>query len=314
MLAGTGLGLLHAYDGVTGRDAPGFPKITGGWLFAPAALSDDGRLAGITREGFLFEWSAPEAPACQGEWPSFRHDPQGSGNYDRDGTAPATPDHLSLPRIRGNTFRLRFRSPGDDVFCGTANRYVADMNGRTLNLGAPAPGFSTFTKEINVPDSVRRVTIRAADGPAGQAFNLGAPGALARSGPNDEFREVPQPGTSAAGRRRPRLALKLRYRAGRTHPRRKRVRPRRCARSGVRVTVVGRDRRLGRRATFRVARRVLRDRRRPLSRVFRDRHRGRSHVHRVRVGVRLRDGRLVRLSKRYRVCAETRRLGARRRR
>ena len=36
--------------------SPGFPKVTGGWLFAPAALSDDGRMAGITREGFLFEW------------------------------------------------------------------------------------------------------------------------------------------------------------------------------------------------------------------------------------------------------------------
>jgi len=37
VLAGTGLGLLHAYDGATGLDAPQFPKQTGGWLFAPAA-------------------------------------------------------------------------------------------------------------------------------------------------------------------------------------------------------------------------------------------------------------------------------------
>ncbi|MDQ1689546.1 MAG: cell wall-associated protease, partial [Frankiaceae bacterium] len=65
VLAGTGLGLLHAYDGLTGRDAPGFPKVTGGWLFAPAAFSDDGRMADITREGYLFQWDMPKLPACQ---------------------------------------------------------------------------------------------------------------------------------------------------------------------------------------------------------------------------------------------------------
>ena len=45
-------------------------------------------MAAVTREGFLFEWDAEDAPACQSEWPSFRHDPQGTGNYDADGTAP----------------------------------------------------------------------------------------------------------------------------------------------------------------------------------------------------------------------------------
>lgn len=64
ILAGTGLGLLHAYDGATGRDISGFPKQTGGWLFSPAALSTDGRTADITREGYLFEWSTGQ-PACQ---------------------------------------------------------------------------------------------------------------------------------------------------------------------------------------------------------------------------------------------------------
>jgi len=72
----------------------------------------------------------------------------------------------------------------------------------------------------------------------------------------------------------------------------------------VRVTVLGADRRRAVQATFRVARRLLRDKRRPLSRMFRDRHRGASHHHRVRVGVRLRSGRLVKLTRRYRVCAD----------
>jgi hypothetical protein len=86
-LVGTGLGLLHAYDGLTGRDVTGFPKVTGGWLFAPAALSNDGRLADITREGYLFEWHT-SAPANQTEWPMFRHDLENTGNYNFNGTHP----------------------------------------------------------------------------------------------------------------------------------------------------------------------------------------------------------------------------------
>ncbi len=200
VLAGTALGLLHAYDGVTGRDPAGFPKVTGGWLFAPAALSDDGRLAAVTREGFLFEWDAKGAPACQPEWPAFRHDQQGTGNYDADGTPPAAPDRLSLERVEGNSFRLSFHSPGDDGFCGTATRYVADVDGQAIDLGPPVEGGKTFSKTISVPAGARRVTIRAADGPVGQAFNLGAPGILERQagggggGGGGGFVAVPAPG------------------------------------------------------------------------------------------------------------------------
>ena len=118
VVAGTGLGLLHAYDGVTGKDAPGFPKQTGGWLFAPAALSDDGRIAGITREGFVFEWDV-KAPACQTEWPSFRHDPRQTGDYDADGTPPGPPRGLRVSRGK-----VTFRAPGDDGRCGAAQRFV----------------------------------------------------------------------------------------------------------------------------------------------------------------------------------------------
>jgi hypothetical protein len=298
VLAGTGLGLLHAYDGVTGNDAAGFPKVTGGWLFAPAALSDDGRIAAITREGFLFEWDATDAPACQTEWPSFRHDPQSTGNYDADGTAPGAPDRLGLIARGGSLFRLGFRSPGDDGLCGTATRYVADVDGQPLDLGAPVEGGTTFTKDITLPDGARKVTIRAADGPANAAFNLGAPGVLERSlaggeGASERFtsvRTTPLP--------RARLKLKLTYRARRTRSRR------RCALNRVRVTVTGADRRLVARARFRVGRRSFFDRRPPLSRVYRDRHIGPSHRHKAKVSVRLKDGRLVRLSKRFRVCAQ----------
>ena len=65
----------------------------------------------------------------------------------------------------------------------------------------------------------------------------------------------------------------------------------------------GRGPRLVRRGRFRLGARSFLDRRPPLSRVYRDRHRGPSHIHKAKVSVRLKDGRLVRLSKRFRVCA-----------
>jgi hypothetical protein len=103
-----------------------------------------------------------------------------------------------------------------------------------------------------------------------------------------------------AATRSPRLSLRLRYRRGRDRRRR------RCARGHVRATVAGPDRRFALRADFlRGRRRVKRDTRPPLSRVVdRVRHRGRSHLHRVRARVRMSDGRLARLSRRYRVCAD----------
>ena len=177
VVAGTGLGLLHAYDGVSGLDVAGFPKVTGGWLFAPAALSADGRVAGITREGFLYEWDQATMPACQSEWPSFRHDPQGSGNYDRDGTAPGAPTGLKLTSLGGNRYRLEFRSPGDDGLCGTAKRYVADIDGQPLALGEPVAGGEPVSLDITVPAGARRIAVRAQD----EAGNLGQPGGLVRT-------------------------------------------------------------------------------------------------------------------------------------
>ena len=111
-------------------------------------------------------------------------------------------------------------------------------------------------------------------------------------------------GRRAGGRRhRARLRLRLRFR------KRGRLRSgRRCARGRVRAIVTGRDRRLARRALFyRGRRRVAFDRRPPLRKIIdRGRHRGHSHPHLARARVRLRDGRLVRVRKRYRVCAHSR--------
>jgi hypothetical protein len=174
VVAGTGLGLLHAYDGATGLDVAGFPKVTGGWLFAPAAFSDDGRIADITREGYLFQWNLPNLPQCQPEWPAFRHDQQSSGNYDRDGTQPYRPTGL---QIAGN--ELSFTAPGDDYGCGTAARYEIVTSSAPIVptnfaaamplAGAPTPGAAGSDEEYTLPAHARYVGVRAVD----EAGNVG---------------------------------------------------------------------------------------------------------------------------------------------
>ncbi|MEO7197597.1 MAG: S8 family serine peptidase, partial [Solirubrobacterales bacterium] len=168
VVAGTGLGLLHAYDGVTGLDAPGFPKVTGGWLFAPAAFSDDGRMADITREGFLFQWDLADLPQCQSEWAAFRHDQQGSGNYDRDGTQPYAPTELTVAESV-----LSFRAPGDDYGCGTADHYEIATSSAPISptnfaladrlSGAPSPAAAGTRQDYVLAAHDRYVAVRAVD-------------------------------------------------------------------------------------------------------------------------------------------------------
>jgi hypothetical protein len=164
VVAGTGLGLLHAYDGRTGKDVAGFPKHTGGWLYSPAAFSDDGRVAAITREGYLFEWKTT-AGKCQTQWPAWRHDQEGTGNYSRDGTPPSAPLHLRTTSLGHHRYRLRFTGPGDDDRCGTPKRYVLDVNGHRspVDLGTPRAAGAKVSRVITLPADARTVSVRAVD-------------------------------------------------------------------------------------------------------------------------------------------------------
>jgi hypothetical protein len=157
--------LVHAYDGATGVDVPGFPKQTGGWLAAPASLSFDGRMADMTREGYLFEWRT-QAPACQSEWPTFRHDQQDSGNYNHDGTPPNAAAGLTLSPLGAGRFRLAFTAPGDNGPCGTPAAYLTRLDGKLVNLGlgSPAAGGTPFSAEVSLPAGARRLSIQARDG------------------------------------------------------------------------------------------------------------------------------------------------------
>jgi hypothetical protein len=175
VVAGTGLGQLHAYDGTTGMDIAGFPKVTGGWLFAPAAFSNDGRMADITREGYLFEWKVPKLAKCQAEWAQFRHDPRQSGNYNTDGTPPSKPRALSVSGVT-----MRWKAPGNDYSCGTARRYQIKTSRRKITpknfaaakpLGAPKPKPAFTVQTLRLRQARRYVAIRAIDA----AGNVGYP-------------------------------------------------------------------------------------------------------------------------------------------
>jgi hypothetical protein len=177
IVAGTGLGLVHAYDGASGQDVPGFPKVTGGWLAAPAALAFDGRMAAMTREGYLFQWQT-EAPACQSEWPTFRHDQQDSGNYNHDGTPPDAPEHLALTALGAGKYRLSFIAPGDDGPCGTPARYLTRVNQKTFELGLhPVAGGTPFSAEITLPAGSSKFALEAIDatGNIGPAVSVAVP-------------------------------------------------------------------------------------------------------------------------------------------
>ena len=85
VLAGTSGLLLHAFR-EDGTEPDGWPKQTGGWLFAGPAVGDvdgDERLEviAVTREGYLWVWDTPSPASAPVEWGSFRHDARNSGRY-----------------------------------------------------------------------------------------------------------------------------------------------------------------------------------------------------------------------------------------
>ena len=85
LVVGTGGYLLHAFD-ARGKESPGWPKFTGGWIIAVPAVGDvtgDGRLdvVCVTREGYLFAWATQGRADQRIQWKGFHHDPRNTGNY-----------------------------------------------------------------------------------------------------------------------------------------------------------------------------------------------------------------------------------------
>ena len=127
VVVGTGLYYLRNFN-VAGVEGTGWPKFTGGWIFAtPAAGDADGdgdlEVTTLTREGFGFMWDT-DRPACgtNDEWWTSRHDEWNTGNYETDSRPPGTPRQLGA-NPDGSQVTLTWTAPGDDWLCGTAQEY-----------------------------------------------------------------------------------------------------------------------------------------------------------------------------------------------
>ena len=147
---------VHAYD-ASGVEPTGWPKFTGGWHVANAAIGDvdgDGlnEVVALTREGNLFIWDTT-APAGPQQWPKKRHDLRNTGNLSEpqgrtgstvhSGTLSALRAHLSLPLGASND-RLRLRAimalaGGSDAIDPAAHGLSLDLDASTFDL--PASGF-----------------------------------------------------------------------------------------------------------------------------------------------------------------------------
>lgn len=159
---------LHAFNGVTGVEAAGFPKLTGQWVVASPVvgdIDDDGALELVlaTRLGDLHVWDMP-GDACEAgltgnpavQWRKAIHDEWGTGVTGRDTLRPAAIADLA---VAGNA-DLSFSGVGDDGHCGDSDRYeVRSLAGAILD-----PDWSAGTPEATLPGG--------ADG-APQALSLG---------------------------------------------------------------------------------------------------------------------------------------------
>jgi hypothetical protein len=127
ILVGTGLYYLRNFN-VAGVEGTGFPKFTGGWIFATPAIGDvdgDGKLeiTTMTREGNMFVWDT-DSNACgtNDEWWTSRHDEWNTGAYGIDTRPPGTPTGLTAASS-GSGVTLQWTAPGDDWLCGNASKY-----------------------------------------------------------------------------------------------------------------------------------------------------------------------------------------------
>jgi MYXO-CTERM domain-containing protein len=78
--------LVHAFN-AQGEEAREFPKFTGQWIVASAAvgnmdLDDKLELAVPTRDGWLYAWRTHGISTGRIDWPSAHHDARNTGNYE----------------------------------------------------------------------------------------------------------------------------------------------------------------------------------------------------------------------------------------
>lgn len=119
----TSLYEVHALDAL-GREAPAFPKFTGGWGNAGPTIDDlDGRgrttvLVG-TKEGWLWAWDTPGAQCGNNEWWAPRHDQWNTGTSGTDTRPPGAITDFHVEASSGHLVAV-WTASGDDGRCGRA--------------------------------------------------------------------------------------------------------------------------------------------------------------------------------------------------
>jgi hypothetical protein len=178
VVAGTASKDLVAFNAAGGPVNPRWPKLTGDWTVANPLIGSFGTLdtdqgarkviVGLTRSGYVSAYRTV-APACTpGSWPRFHHDNANSGDMRRDAALPGKPYETRIA-----SGELRFRAPGDDLLCGTAERYTAVTSNRPIDernfdaaqplAGGPQPAPAGSEQRWAPRDAKRYVAIRAVD-------------------------------------------------------------------------------------------------------------------------------------------------------
>ena len=169
---------LNAFS-AAGTEVPDWPKLTTDWTVANPTIGSFGTMdadasarkvvIAETRSGYINAYET-DGPACSpSAWPRFHHDNANSGDYARDATLPGRPfGKFHTRRV------IIFKAPGDDLLCGTAERYKIVTSDRPINPlnfnqaqslgGAPAPEEAGSRQTYTIPAAAKRyVAIRAVD-------------------------------------------------------------------------------------------------------------------------------------------------------
>ena len=117
VVAGSSLYDLRAINS-SGQEAPGFPKMTAGWIASSPVFGPFGNLpyqvlAAGTREGYLFAWStSTPASAPSGPWPQGHHDLWNTNNLN----SPATPAPTRPPAKPRSPIVAMAATPGGNGY------------------------------------------------------------------------------------------------------------------------------------------------------------------------------------------------------
>jgi hypothetical protein len=198
VVAGTASMDLQAFNAAGIPASTAWPRLTGDWMVATPLVGSFGQretdgattkvVVAITRRGTVFAYDTGAGACAPASSPRFHHDNANSGDYERDAVAPGQPERLAAA-----SGRLAFDAPGDDLLCGTADKYEVAQSDSPIDgasfasadaiSGAPGPGDPGDRQEVTLPASPKRyLAVRAVD----EQGNLGRTATIDTRPPSTE--------------------------------------------------------------------------------------------------------------------------------